>query len=109
VPVPTGTATPWREIEDPSLEEGSPVVTYFRPGASPGPSELLAEQLRADGLVRSTGPAMGVADKAEPELAWYGRDDDGQDQLCDEDGWTTDGRKLDDPLSCVVARVDPED
>lgn len=107
MPVQTGTATPWREIEDPSLEEGSS-VTYYRPGGSAGAPDLLAEALRADGLLPSLGPAIGRAQGAGLALGWYGLNDDDEDELCDENGWTGTGERVDKPRRCVLARVDLE-
>lgn len=106
MPLPTGTATPWRQIEDPSKEEdGSSVYTYFQPGERPGPSEALAEQLRVDGVAYSLGPALGLAERTQATLGWYGVNDNDDDVLCDENGWTPDGQQV-DPLRCVVAVVD---
>lgn len=107
MPVPTGTSTPWREIEDPSLEGGGGhSVTYFCPGTVAGPADLLAEQLRADGLIRSTGPAIGAATRADLYLGWYGLNDEGLEELCDEQGWTAAGEEVDRPRRCILARVD---
>ncbi len=106
MPVPTGTATPWRQIEDPSQEGGSSVVLYFRPGEAVGPYELLAEQLRMDGAIRSLGPALGAASQTQPYFGWFGTDDDDNDVLCDQDGWTIDGRQIEEPRRCVLAAVD---
>ena len=107
MPLPTGSATPWREIEDPALGDGAgSLVTYFRPGDGTGPYELLAEALRADGVVRSLGPALGAAERASLERGHFGKDDDGNDALCDAEGWTAGGGRVAEAWPCVLARVD---
>lgn len=106
MPVQSGTATPWREIEDPSVEDGSSVVVYMRPGEVTGSADLLAEQLRADGLIQSLGPAIRMAGEAELRLGWFGTDEDEDERLCDEDGWTHNGGQVDGRQRCVLARID---
>jgi hypothetical protein len=105
VPVPSGTATPWREVEGPPEEGGSRVV-YFRPGLKSGTADLLAEQLRADGVVSSLGPAIRIASEARLQVGWYGRNEDGEDRLCDQDGWTGDGALLEGTAQCITAVID---
>ena len=68
--------------------------------------DLLAEQARADGLIPSLGPAIRLAQEATLSLGWYGTNDDDEDQLCDEDGWTTAGEAVRDPKRCVLAVID---
>ena len=107
MPVPTGTATPWRLIEDPS-EDGGSSILYYKEGVFPGRFDVLAEQIRMDGIVPSTGPALLLAKEAEIKLAWIGYKDDDKDDLslCDKDGWTNDGALLNDVKRCVVALID---
>lgn len=105
MPVQSGTATPWREVEDPSGRGGSS-VTYWRPGVVTGSADLLAEQMRADGLIPSLGPAIRLAGEATLSLGWYGTNDDDEDELCDQDGWTAGGEAVRDPQRCVLALVD---
>jgi hypothetical protein len=105
VPVQSGTATPWREVEGPG-NPGPSAALYFRPGEVTGSADLLAEQMRADGLIPSLGPAIRLASEASLTLGWYGTNDDDEDELCDQDGWTTGGGRVDEPRRCVLALVD---
>ena len=103
MPVPTGTATPWREVGD--SPEGGPLL-YVRQGRSTGAAELLAEQLRADGVLPSYWPAMQVATAARLEETWLGTLD-GAEVVCDEDGWTPSGDLAEGPAEVLAAWVDP--
>jgi hypothetical protein len=104
MPVQSGTATPWREVEDPHGEGGSSVL-YLRPGSITGSADLLAEQARADGVIPSLGPAIRLASEAVLSMAWFGTDEDGEDVLCSSDGWTAGGERI-DPQRCILARID---
>lgn len=106
--VPTGTASPWREL--PGVEAPDDHVVYMRDGHATESADLLAEALRADGIVRSLGPALGMAEEAELEIGYYGYVDEGDDErLCDEDGETDDGEQVDIPRPCVIAVVNISD
>lgn len=104
MPVQSGTSTPWREIEHPGSVDGS-VIVYFRPGEASGAADLLAEQLRLDGVMPSLGPAIRVSQEAILQLAWYGTDENGEERLCDEDGWAEDGDELSSVSPCVLAII----
>ena len=106
MPVQSGTATPWREVEDPRRGSRGSFATYWRPGEKTGAADLLAEQARADGLIPSLGPAIRLAQEATLSLGWYGKNDDDEDELCDEDGWTAAGGAVRDPKRCVLAVID---
>jgi hypothetical protein len=105
VVVPTGTASPWREIP---LQDTHPdLVRFLRDGHVTGSADLLAEALRADGIIRSLGPALRLAEDAILEQGYYGYVDEGDDeQLCTADGETEDGEVVDRPFPCVIAVVD---
>lgn len=106
MPVQTGTATPWREVEGPSVEGGPSAAVYLRPGNEVGTADLLAEQMRADGLIPSLGLAIRLVADAALSLGWFGLDEDGQETLCDQEGWTVSGGQVDAPVCCVLAHVD---
>lgn len=104
--VPTGTSTPWREIVCTADER----LCYIRDGHRPGSADLLAEQLRMDGVTRSTYPAVVIAEETTLELGWYGYVDGGDDEvLCDSDGETSDGEMVDEPRPCVYTLINLED
>lgn len=110
MPVPTGTATKWQAIDDPSSEEGgSSVAVYVKEGIGPGSYELLAEQLRMDGVIRSLGPALRAAEEADLETGWFGTTDNDETLLCSEDGWTARGEAVTEAFPCVIARVNTEE
>ena len=106
MPLPTGKATPWRELEGPPAQGGSSTVSYIRVGHGEiGPSEALAEQLRIDGVFTSIRYALEAAAATTPELTWFGIDDNGQETTCDSEGWMTNGNLALDPTPCVLAVV----
>jgi hypothetical protein len=104
VAVPTGTSTPWRELI--TYEAAGDLVVYLRDGSKSGSADLLAEALRADGVVRTLGRAIPIAEDATLELGFYGTNDDGDEELCTPDGMTARGEQLSDPQECVVALLD---
>lgn len=105
--VPTGTATPWREIDVPRR---AGLVCYLRDGHVTGSADLLAETLRMDGLTRSTYPAVVIAEEAQLHVGWYGYVDESSDEtLCDVDGETSDGETVDQPRPCVYTLITLED
>lgn len=105
--VPTGTATPWREID---ASGHGHVVCYARDGHVTGSADLLAETLRMDGVTRSTYPAIVLAEDALLELGWYGYvDGEGDEILCDSNGETNDGELVDEPRPCVYTLINLED
>jgi hypothetical protein len=106
--VPTGTATPWRELSFAVSEAGS--VVYICDGWTTGSADLLAEALRADGVVRTLGPALRFAEEATLETEWYGYVD-GQlnETLCNAAGETDDGNLVDEPRACIVATINIQD
>lgn len=102
--VPTGTASPWREIVVPEH------VCYLRDGHTTGSADLLAEAIRMDGLVRSTYPAIVAAEAATLDLGWYGYLDESSDETpCDVFGETNDGETVDRSRPCVFALINLED
>lgn len=106
--VPTGTATPWRELSFPVSGDGN--VIYICDGWTTGSADLLAEALRADGVVRTLGLALRFAETATLDLGWYGYVDGQLDEtLCGSDGETDDGSFVDEPLPCVVATINVEE
>jgi hypothetical protein len=106
MPVPTGTATPWREVENPG--QGPGFITYLRPGPAAGTADLLGEALRADGIFQGFGQALGAAADARLAAGWYGPTEDGEDALCSMDGWTADGSEVPEPVPCVMAVINLE-
>jgi len=105
--VPTGTATPWREIDVTTSHNST---CYLRDGHVTGSADLLAEQLRMDGITRSTYPAVVLAEETQLELGWYGYIDEGYDEvLCNEHGETSDGETVDEPRPCVFTLINLED
>lgn len=104
-PVKTGTATPWREIPFPNSPEDS--LLYVCDGHDGASLELLAEALRADGVVRSLFWAIRAAETARLTRTFYGYMDgfDGE-LLCDPNGYLFDGEQVDDARPCVLAEVD---
>jgi hypothetical protein len=106
VVVPTGTRTPWREIH-PERDLPPEFAVFIRDGHASESADLLAEALRADGIVRTLGRALPIAENASLERRWYGFVDEGDDpRLCTQDGETSDGECVDDVFECVVAIVD---
>jgi hypothetical protein len=105
VVVPTGTATPWREA--PYLVPVEPgFAVYIRDGWETGSADLLAEALRADGIVRILSLALHVAEEANLEPAWYGFADGRFDEvLCTPEGETAYGEEVDEVKPCMVATV----
>jgi hypothetical protein len=102
--VPTGTATPWRELT--TWPTGRDSAIFIRDGHVTGSADLLAEALRADGVVRTLGRAIPVAEAAELELNYYGYVDEGDEPvLCTPDGETASGETVDEAFPCVVATV----
>jgi hypothetical protein len=107
VVVPTGTASPWREI-DVSTPENT--VCYVRDGHVTGSADLLAEALRMDGVTRSTYPAILLAEDAQLEPGWYGYVDEADvETLCNASGETSDGEMVDEPRPCVYTLINLED
>jgi len=104
VVVPTGTATPWRELTTWPVDENE--VIYIRDGRASGSADLLAEALRVDGVVRTLGRAIPIAEAARLETNYYGLNDDGDEELCTPDGCTAAGEWVSDPKPCVVAMLD---
>ena len=102
--VPTGTATPWRELTTWPAERDQAV--YIRDGWRSGSADLLAEALRADGVVRTLGRAIPIAEDAALEANYYGVNDDGDEELCAPEGSNSSGERIRDPRPCVVATVD---
>lgn len=102
--VPTGTASPWRELT--TWPTAKDEAVYIRDGNKSGPADLLAEALRADGVVRTLGRAIPIAEDATLELNYYGINDDGDEELCTPDGYTASGSQVEDPKVCVVAVLD---
>lgn len=82
-------------------------MVYIRDGHASGSADLLAEALRADGVVRTLGRAIPVAEAAELELGWYGRLDDGEgdEVLCGVGGETWEGEVVDQVKPCVIATM----
>lgn len=106
--VPTGTGTPWRELVTAEAEPDEAV--FIKDGHDTGSADLLAEALRADGIVRSLGPAIRMAEDAHLEAGFYGYvDEDTDEMLCDENGETEDGEEVDEPRPCVIAYVNVSD
>lgn len=89
-------------------ESDASTAVYMRLGKHAGHPDLLAEQLRVDSVVLSTGPGIRLASEATLELALVGidEDDDNDIKLCDVEGWTPSGHLLTGVSDCVVARVD---
>lgn len=105
--VPTGTATPWSELPIYPLELEDGRVAFFRDGHASGSADLLAEALRVEGVVRTLGRAIPVAESAQLDACWYGYVDESDDaELCDETGETVNGDVVDQVFECVVALVD---
>jgi hypothetical protein len=105
--VPTGTASPWRELD---VSTAAKTVYYLRDGHTPGSADLLAEALRMDGLTRSLFPAIQAAEEAQLGLGWYGYvDESSSETLCDSSGETSDGETVDEPRPCVYALISLED
>jgi hypothetical protein len=105
VPLKTGTATPWREVPSAEIEGGDTLV-YLCDGHVTGNAGLLAEALRADGVVRSLHPAIVAAESATLTRSFYGHVDGGEDDVfCDPDGNTFGGEVVDEVLPCVIAAV----
>lgn len=103
--VPTGTSTPWQELT--TLPAGRDQAIFFRDGHDTGSADLLAEALRADGVVRTLGRAIPKAEDAYLELKFYGYVDEGNEPwLCTPDGETDRGELVDEVFPCVVAYVD---
>lgn len=101
--VPTGTASPWRETGDTG-------ACYLRDGHETGSADLLAEAMRADGVTRSTFPAICIAEEASLSLGWYGYVDESPEETrCDVNGETNDGETVDEPRPCVYALIDLKD
>lgn len=103
--VPTGTATPWFEVE--SCEEDDSFVTFIRDGHVSGSADMLAEALRMSGVIRSLGPAIRSAEEAVLDFGYYGYvdGDERYPALCDSELLTVSGETVDQPRPCVVARV----
>lgn len=105
--VPTGTATPWRELVVATVPHE---VCYIRDGHVTGSADLLGEQLRMDGVTRSTYPAVVLAEEAQLALGWYGYVDESElETLCDANGETSDGETVDLPRPCVYTLINLED
>jgi len=101
--VPTGTATPWREMP---YEGGGDddLVVYLRDGWVTESADLLAEALRADGVVRILSHALSVAEDATLDAGWYGYVDESRDEtVCNSTGETADGEVVDYARPCVFA------
>jgi hypothetical protein len=103
VVVPTGTASPWREL---TCTASGDLAVYMKDGWVTESADLLAEALRADGVIRTLGPALRAAEEAHLEFKWYGYVDGGYDEeLCDAEGETLDGEIVDEVKPCVLATV----
>lgn len=78
----------------------------MRDGWVTGSADLLAEAVRADGVVRTLGLALRFAEEAVLEPGWYGYVDGGLDEvLCTDVGETNDGNVVDRPRACLIAAI----
>jgi hypothetical protein len=103
VVVPTGTATPWVLV---AVSGGNEYLWACPVEAIKTGSDLLAEALRMEGVVRSLGPALSAAEDAELSVGWFGWIDGEDDPtFCNKDGETPYGDEVDEARACVIARV----
>lgn len=101
----TGIATPWREVPGAEIEGGDDYV-YLCDGHQSGNAGLLAEALRADGVVLSFYPAVVAAESARLVRSFYGYvDGDEGEVFCDPNGDTPNGDVVDEARPCVIAMV----
>lgn len=104
-PVKTGTATPWREIPFP--DSPPEALLYICDGHDSADPALLAEALRADGVVRSIYWAIKAVDEGTTLVrTYYGNMDGFGEALCDPRGFCPDGDQVDEARPCILAQVD---
>lgn len=111
--VRTGISTPWREVPGARMayvEGDESAYVYVCDGHQSGNAGLLAEAIRADGLVNSFYPAIVAAESATLRRSFYGYVDgvDGE-VFCDPNGDTPNGDVVDRARECVIAFVDVDE
>lgn len=105
----SGASTPWREVPGAEIEDGDDFV-YLCDGHQTGNSGLLAEALRADGVVRSFYPAIVAAETARLVRSFYGYVDGYEGEVfCDPNGDTPHGDVVDQARPCVIAFISGRD